>query len=266
MNTTSPVSTNNKLNRTRPLGRLMTILITGLGIVAVLFVLGWVGRKGLVKIISDLADRPFASGDFASAAQRYSWSLQLDTQHLHSRVNRALAYRGLNQKELAAADFLTCAKTQPRSDAEYSLRAECYLQLSQPREALADLNHELAAHPDDADGFAMRARALALLKQWHPAIADVTQALAVQPGRADFALQRSELRERVGDVTGALEDALLSAKLQPTPAAFVQQAKLLRAQKNLSAAEAAYTQALQQQPNNAAALLERAQLRLAWGF
>ena len=262
-----------KLNRTRPLGRLMTIVVTTLSVLAVLAVLGWVGRKGLVKIAAEWADQPFAAGDFANAAQNYSYALSLDAQHLHSRVNRALAYRALNQKELAAADFAACAKTPLRTDAEFVVRAGCHLELNQPREALPDLSRALAAHPDNAEAFALRARAQFLLKDWQRALADANQAVTLQPQNAEYALQRSELRERTGDLAGALEDITRAVQLQqnaPLQTALLRRARLLKQTSAASAALAAYDQVIALKTEDVAfaatALQERAQVRFGLGM
>ena len=269
----TPFVAERSLNRTRPLGRLMTIVVTSLSVLAVLGVLGWVGRKGLVKIAADWADQPFDAGDFANAARNYSFALSLDEQHLHSRVNRALAYRALNQKELAAADFAACAKTPPRTDAEFLVRAGCNLELNKAREALPDLNFALAAHPDNADGFALRARAQSLLKEWQLALADLNQAVALQPQSAEYALQRSELREHAGDLVGALEDIARAVQLQqnaPMQTALLRRARLLRQTNNLPAAAAAYDQVIALKTEDVAfaaiALQERAQVRFGLGL
>jgi tetratricopeptide (TPR) repeat protein len=132
---------------------------------------------------------------------------------------RGIAYRSLQKKDLALADFSYAATLLPDNINALKLKALTNFELRNWEQAAQDYSAVLKLEPREFQTLFMRARAYQATKAYKLAIADYTEFLEVAPeadkGRIASYTQRAACRLELGDYENAVKDAGEGLKMNP---------------------------------------------------
>jgi tetratricopeptide (TPR) repeat protein len=162
-------------------------------------------------------------------------------------------------------DAIVAAENAPReavNDARLRL-ARMAIQDGDAATALALAETVLAEDAENSDALAVRAAVAIDALRPEDAIADLRVALQGDPQNAQLMLLQAEAHERAGDLSAAAERFAAAARASNfDPEIAIRYARYLRAQGQLSAAEAAVSESTRRNPTSRAAWSTLAELRL----
>lgn len=151
---------------------------------------------------------------------------------------RAFAHFYLGKPDQALADIDRVLEFDPNYMDGYRLRGEVRVAQNDFRGAVDDFTLALKASPRSAELFYGRAHAYERLEEIEKALADLDEAIKLQPAFEDAYATRGVVRYRAGDFEGALADLDRAAKIFPDrPLILVNRAILLSDMNNLADAE-----------------------------
>jgi serine/threonine protein kinase/Tfp pilus assembly protein PilF len=207
-------------------------------------------------------------GDAAVAA--FTACLGQDQDFVWLYVLRALAYIERGDFTAAESDFDAALARQPDDDARYGIyvnRAGLHWRRDRPKDALADLREAVSLKPDHYQAHLNRAQIFRQQKAWNAAAEELEPALKKAPGLAALYRARAQLALDRGDTTSAQADFHEAILHEPVGAALraddhVQIGRLLQRDRKHEAALEEYKSALQEWPDQPAALRGRGEMLL----
>ena len=195
-------------------------------------------------------------GDARTARVELLNAIKADPNDSNARIAQARAYLALSDGAAAEAELARVRRLGAPVEAVAHLLGHALLLKDNPRGALEALDH---AAPEHA-AFAARIRAEALHKLGDGAAgAAFDEAVALAPRDAELWTALARYRRDNGDFAGALAAADKGLEFNPrAPRALVLRGELTRSQYGLAAAIPWFDRAVEIDPADSAALLERA--------
>ncbi len=141
--------------------------------------------------------------------------LSYDQKNTHAYMERARAYEGVDQKELALNDYSKILEIDPDHEGALNNRALVYRDLGKYTEALHDVNVLMRRYPQNNNS-SNRGLIYYKLGQYKNAIADFTKAIELEPQRPGPYVNRAMTYEKMGKYKDALEDYRRTLKADST--------------------------------------------------
>ncbi|MBN18586.1 MAG: hypothetical protein CL758_03800 [Chloroflexi bacterium] len=157
------------------------------------------------------------NGDFNSAIEKYTESINLNPYFAEAHNARGIAYRKINQPHKALDDYTLAIKIDPSLAAAFNNRGVVHSQISLHESAVSDFNE--AINIDDENPFAYCNRAMSYnhLYKFDEAIEDATKAIEKDITLAEAYVSRGIAKFLSKDEIAAQEDFEYSKKLGYDP-------------------------------------------------
>ncbi len=193
-------------------------------------------------------------------------AIGIDPKHAGTHELLGVTLATLEKYDEALEALSEAIELEPKSPFAYVHRARIHVIQSRPQEALEDLNECLTLAPNTLAALILRAGAYQQLGEKDKALADVDAALKVKPNHLPALKARAALLAGDGKFDLAITDLKEVSKAAPKdPTVLLQLGMLYSAGKHLNEAIEAFTQALQLDAKNQAALQGRADVLLRVG-
>ncbi len=173
-------------------------------------------RQGLAMGIGALSNRGhyfYLQEDFDRAIEVYSQLLESDPNDVNALMWRSLAYRRIDEIELATVDVERMLRIQPENVIAIALRGELYHIAGNAEQALVCYEGCIQLKPDWNVPYADRANLYRQRGDLSLAEADMEHALALNQPFPLLYLMRAMLRHQLGNLEGARADEQQALKM-----------------------------------------------------
>ena len=184
----------------------------------------------------DLAEKKFEEGfaadnkgDYLTAINLYTQTLELNPNYARAYHNRGLDYQRTQNFGLALEDLNKAIPLEPDSAFMYNSRGTIYRSLKNFNQAISDYDKAIQLDSNYSEAYSNRALAHVELKNYTQAISDCNAALQLNPNQADAYLFRAisygcllNFNQGIADANMAIQ---LSEKLSPGNLAVAHQVR-----------------------------------------
>ena len=216
------------VNRTRPLGRLLSFVLFLAAFLAIGYVFYFFMSRGASRFFVNQADRQFLIQEYDNSITNYTRALTFFRNDAHSWLNRGHAEYYLGRYEQALADLTQCITLKPNEAVAYALRGLSYRKLGKPDLAKADFEKAVNAEANDYAALAIRGRARALVEDYPKAIEDMSAAIKIRSDKPSYYFLRASYYLRTKQVDLGIADADKSITGEPTNFAYLRLRSQLR--------------------------------------
>ena len=163
------------------------------------------------NLASALNDR----GEYTAAIRYSDMAINLEPKNPGAYSTRGLSYQGLQNYDLAIADYTTAIELDKSSARAWNNRGNAYTSKHDLDKALADFSRAIELKPDFAEAWNNRAFAWFSKSNYTAAIADCTQAIEINPANSRAYNNRGNVFSGTGDWQRAVEDYSRAIGLDP---------------------------------------------------
>jgi serine/threonine protein kinase/tetratricopeptide (TPR) repeat protein len=181
-------------------------------------------------------------------------------EHFAAWRLKALCYQSAGLLRKAENCWDACVAIKPGDEWSRYLRGQACLQQRKWPEAQNDFSAFLKNHPDFREAYVQRAKAFAGQQNQKDAIKDLTKALELGPRSPELLFRRAQLMQLTKDDKGAEDDRIVLLSTEPEQSEGWYYRGLIQAEHNPKAALADLERALKADPDNVAALYQKALL------
>jgi len=153
--------------------------------------------------------------DYDLAFQDYDQAIRLNPGYSHAFNNRGNAYFARRDYERAMQDYDQAIRLDPDNFDAFNNRGLARLALRDLENAIQDFGQAILLYPDDAEAFHNRARAYSGQQDYNRALQDYDRALTLDPGRGGWLRQRGAIHFSLGHFALAEADFARALTLSP---------------------------------------------------
>ena len=157
------------------------------------------------------------NGDFKSAIEKYTESINLNPYFAEAHNARGIAYRKINEPHKALDDYTLAIKIDPSLAAAFNNRGVVHSQISLHESAVSDFNEAINIDNENPFAYCNRAMSYNHLYKFEEAIEDATKAIEKDITLAEAYVSRGIAKFLSKDENAAQEDFEYSKKLGYDP-------------------------------------------------
>ena len=159
-----------------------------------------------VQALIESANELAAKKEFEKALPLFERALKLNPQSSWAYNARGAAYMNMEKYDLAMTDFDSALALDPNYEQVFYNRGIIYARKGETKKAVEEFDKALKINSQDAEVLIDRAHAHGMLQQPDRAVQDLDAAIALQPDNWRAHANRAQFRLFKRDTSGALED------------------------------------------------------------
>ena len=157
----------------------------------------------------------YNKGEYEKAIEKYSESIELNSNYTEAYNNRGGAKNKLGKHQDAIVDYNKAIELNPILAEAYNNRGFAKDELEQYPEAIADYDKAIELKPNDAMAYNNRGVAKDKLGQYPEAMADFDKAIELNPNDAEAYNNRGIAKDNLGQYPEAIADYDKAIELKP---------------------------------------------------